>query len=159
MPYPIASLSDDTQVLTVADLEDVDALTAQLDAAYPAISTGTAWVSRVGGRIYINNAHENSDIAQDFSIEIEGWGTLSGTVQPHSYAMVRVADDALWVMANADTKGPYTDRRQTEIRLQIEREPSVVNHRGTATTAWAAGASTVHLDHADGAGEISYVRD
>jgi hypothetical protein len=158
LPYPIESLSDDTVVLSVADLADETALQEMLDGAYPAFSSGSAWVSRVGSRVYINHSLENTDEAQDFSIDLDGWGTLSGTIQPHSYMLVRVEADEVWVMANGDTKGPYTDSRSTAFTLSLAMEPTVAVVRGEVTSGFADGLSSVVMSHATGAGEVTFSR-
>jgi hypothetical protein len=158
LPYPLTALSDDTAVLSVEDLEDAEALQSQLNAAYPAFSTGSAWVSKVGPRIYISNGHENSDIAEDFSLEIDGWGTLSGTIQPHSYMLVRIEEESLWIMANGDTKGPYTDSRSTDFSLSLSQEPTVQTLAGSITTSWEGGISQLSFSHATGAAEARITR-
>ena len=47
-----------------------------------------------GNRI-INNSHENKDVEQSFSIDLENIGTFSGTVQPHSYNLGKYDDNSL----------------------------------------------------------------
>jgi hypothetical protein len=112
----------------------------------------------VGPRIYISNGHENSDIAEDFSLEIDGWGTLSGTIQPHSYMLVRIEEESLWIMANGDTKGPYTDSRSTDFSLSLSQEPTVQTLAGSITTSWEGGISQLSFSHATGAAEARITR-
>jgi hypothetical protein len=155
LPYPISTLPDDTQVLRMAQLSRPMDVHTTFDAAYPEFSTGSAWVTKVGPRLYINNGHENTNEAQSFSTEIEGWGTLSGTIQPHSYLLVKIEEDTLWLMANGDTKGPYTDGRKTELSLSLDGEPVVEIEQGTATHSWADGSMSIKLKHATGATELN----
>jgi len=158
LPYPISELDDDTQVLSVDQLDDTAELQATLNSAYPAVSTGTAWITQVGNLLYINNGHENTDESQDFSTEVAGWGTLSGIVQPHSYAVMKMEGDTIWVMANGDTKGSYTDNRTTTLTLSLEAEPTVEVSHGTVESVWADGTLSIELSHADGAAVLTIRR-
>ena len=152
LPYPIASLSDDTTVISTSEIQSVDAVQALFDDAYPEIHTGSAWVVRVGNQIYINNSHENTDTAQDFSIEIPTVGVLSGTIQPHSYLIVKVEAEGLWMFGNADNKGPYTDDRTTRLTLTLDTEPTV---SGDAQSTWNNGTLELTLNQSDSAAEAT----
>lgn len=154
LPYSVDSLSDGTTVLQIEGLDSDEAVQDHFDDVYPAISTGTAWVVQVGNRIYINNSHENTDTAQSFSIEIEGWGSFSGTIQPHSYLLATVEDGEIWLLANADTKGNYTDDRSTVLSLSLIVEPSVTTSRGDVDSSWEGGALELHMNHQEGAVEV-----
>jgi hypothetical protein len=60
------------ELVELSELSDLASVSALVDPLYPAVSAGDAWVAWVGDRVYINNSHENSDIAQDFSITLPG---------------------------------------------------------------------------------------
>lgn len=155
LPFPIDQLPDDTTILDVSDLTRTASVQAIFDQAYPERSTGEAWVTQVGPRLYISNSHENTNGAQRFSIDIDGWGTLSGLIQPHSYALVRADEDMLWVMASGDTKGNYPDNRTTSLSLERAEQPTLSTLRGSVSSSWEDGMLDIVMAHADGAAEVS----
>jgi hypothetical protein len=159
LPYPISELADGIEVLEIDQLSQTSDLQSTLNNAYPVFSTGTAWVSRVGSRLYISNGHENTDEAQSFSVDVAGWGTLSGTVQPHSYLLVKAEDDRLWVMANGDTKGPYTDGRTTVFSLSLASEATVEVAYGMVSPDWTGDSIVVTMEHSNGAAAVNIRRD
>ena len=119
---------------------------------HDAVQQSQSQAFAVGERIYISNGHENKDIAQDFSIDIDGWGTLTGSIQPHSYALLRISDAEIWVMANGDTKGAYTDSRTSTLRLELSAEPSVEIERGDISFEWLEDHILISMAHSSGAG-------
>ena len=155
LPYPIAALSDDTLVLSLAEVAEHAVVEEIFSSNHPLFSTGTAWVVEVGGRIYITNSHENTDLSQSFSFQIEGMGTVSGEVQPHSWILLRKTPEALWIMANAGSKGAYTDDRTTRLTLTMTTEPTVEVSRGVAIPEWTAGSLDLKMPHQAGASEVT----
>jgi len=158
LPYPEDSLVDGTTVVTVDEVSSDDAVRDIFDTAYPEEATGSAWVVPIGNKIFISNGHENSDIAQNFSIEIAGWGTLSGIIQPHSYAILTATETEIWMMANGDTKGPYTDDRSTHIAIQTDSEPTLEIMSGDIDSTWNEEMLSVSISHANGAGKVRFLR-
>ena len=152
LPYPIDTLPDGTTVLTVDDIGSTEAVQNLFDEAYPVPSTGSAWVVRIGENLYINNSHENTDTAQDFSIDLDGLGTFTGTLQPHSYVVAKIESKRIWLMGNAGGKGPYTDDRTTHLELTLEAEPTV---SGGAQSEWVNGTLRLSLDQSAGAVEAT----
>jgi hypothetical protein len=150
LPYPIDSLEDGTTIVSTDEIASTEAVQSLFDTAYPQQSTGDAWVVRVGKNLYINNSHENTDEAQDFSVEIAGVGTLSGTIQPHSYLIATITEDVLWLFGNAGGKGDYTDDRTTRLELTLDAEPSV---SGDGSSTWSNGVLSLSLDQSSGASE------
>ena len=59
----------------------------------------------------------------------------------------------LWLIANGDTKGPYTDERATELSLSLDKAPSVGVLRGSVTSNLEEGKLTLVASHAEGASE------
>jgi hypothetical protein len=155
LPYPVTSLSDDTKIVPLGDLETIEAVRAQVDPLYPEVVSGTAWVVRVGNRIFVSNGLENTDRAQSFSIPVDAFGTLSGTIQPHSYLLATVENERLWLMANADAKGAYSDDRTTHLQLEgLASEPSWSVIEGSADANWTNGILNLQLRHQEGATEV-----
>jgi hypothetical protein len=159
LPYPVSSIEggEHIELVALSELSDLDSVSALLDPLYPAVSTGDAWVVRVGDRVYINNSHENSDIAQSFSLALpEDLGELSGTVLPHSYVLGKTDESQLWLLANVDLKGAYTDDRITRLQLLLPAEPNVTSSTGGVTDSWdeATGILNLELDHSSGAVEV-----
>ena len=152
LPYPINTLPDGTTVVSVSDLQSTQAVQDLFDAAYPQTATGSAWVVHIGDRLYINNSHENTDTAQDFSIDLQGVGTFSGTIQPHSYLVAKIDSQQIWLMGNADGKGAYTDDRTTTLELTLSAEPGV---SGGAQSEWVDGTLRLSLDQSMGAVEAT----
>jgi hypothetical protein len=151
LPYPMDSLSDGTRVLSLDDISSETDVQFTFDAAYPESATGSAWVVQVGDRVYINNSHENMDIEQSFSFDWEGAGRFSGTIQPHSYLLAKRSEEGIWIMANADGKGSYTDDRTTRIELELPVEPDV---EGSVESTWNNGTISLSMSHSDGAGSV-----
>jgi hypothetical protein len=151
LPYPITSLSDDTEIVDIDDISAGSQVRNIFDNAYPEADMGDAWVVEIGQRLYINNSHENKNISQSFSIALEGIGDLSGTVQPHSYIVGKYDSDSLWLMANADNKGNYTDDRTTKISLTLSQEPTV---EGGGEHTYSNGKLEISLDHSQGHKEV-----
>ena len=151
LPYPINELSDDTLILSTSDIDSIQKVTSAFNEAYPPTSSGSAWVVQIGNNIFINNSHENSDIMQDFSLELDEFGTLSGTIQPHTYLIGKIESSRLWLMGNADGKGRYTDDRTTHLELTLSEEPTV---SGGAESTWSSGVLELSLDQSDGAVEV-----
>ena len=113
---------------------------------------------RIEDKLFLSNGHENSDRSQDFSIELTDWGTLSGIIQPHSYAILTITETEIWMKANGDNKGPYTDDRSTHIELQIDNEPTIEVIHGDVASTWEQGKLTLSFSHANGAGNIRFLR-
>jgi len=160
LPYPVSSIEggEHIELVDLSELSDLAAVSARVDPLYPEISTGDAWVSKVGDRIYINNSHENSDIAQDFSVTLPGdLGTLSGTALPHSYVIAKRTGDQLWILANVDTKGAYTDDRITRLQLITSTEPTVTSASTEVIEAWDPSSTTLSLElgHETGAVDLT----
>ena len=67
-------------------------------SAWPPLGVSTQGCRKDLGRprLYINKSHENTDEARDFSLELEGVGTLSGEVEPHGYLLLHVDEDTPW---------------------------------------------------------------
>jgi hypothetical protein len=157
LPYPMDSLSDDTQILSLSQVNTEDAVHSYFDVAYPQRSTGNAWVVQVGDRIYINNSHENKDEAETFSMELDGLGIFAGTVQPHSYVLAKSTSDRIWIMANGGGKGAYTDDRTTHLTLTLTTEPAVTSSDGDVSYSWANGTLSLELSHETGAASVIVV--
>jgi hypothetical protein len=139
----------------LGDLETIEAVRAQVDPLYPEVASGTAWVVRVGNRIFVSNGLENTDRAQSFSIPVDAFGTLSGTIQPHSYLLATVKNERLWLMANADAKGAYIDDRTTHLQLEgLASKPSWSVIEGSADANWTNGILNLQLRHQEGATEV-----
>ncbi len=154
LPYPVNSLSDDTTVIALSEVGSSESFQALIDPLYPETSTGSAWVVQVGHRLYVSNGLENTDQAQDFSIPVEGVGTLSGTIQPHSYLLATFKEDEIWFMANADGKGAYTDDRSTSLQLTLSSKPTWDDTASNAAITWDNGTLTLKLDHQNGSTEV-----
>jgi hypothetical protein len=132
----------------------------RFDAAYPAFYEGDAWVARVADSIFVMNTHENRDIAETFTIPL-GEGNvrqLSGKALPHWYLVAkRLHDgDGLWLQANANHKGPYTDDRLTSLKVVCQRRPEILAEPADAVrrSDWENGILELELTHADGVVEV-----
>ena len=81
---------------------------------------------------------------------MESIGFFSGTVQPHSYILGKYDDNSLWLMANANNKGNYTDDRTTKIFLilSIESVVDVIDY------TYSNGVLEISLDHNLGHKEV-----
>ena len=95
LPYPIDSLSDGTVVVPVSELNSVEAVSSLFNGAYPETISTDACVVQVDDTVHINNSHENKYIAQDLFIVLDDVGTLSDTMQPHSYLIAKLTSQRL----------------------------------------------------------------
>ncbi len=124
----------------------------------PAVSTGDAWVSRVGDRVYINNSHENPDIAQDIRLALPGdLGTFSGTVLPHSSVIVNRTGNQLRLLADVDRKGPCTDDRITRLQLTASSQPIVTSTSTEVGVSRDQATGTLGLQLGHDAGAVERV--
>lgn len=97
--------------LDIPDLQGQDEVRAALDARYPTWYGDDAWVTRVGDSLFVMNSNENKDMAQTYSIPLDGAGNitqLSSTAIPHWYLIAKRLDrgNGLWVQATPTTKAP-----------------------------------------------------
>jgi hypothetical protein len=156
LPFPMRSIADaeDIEIVTLEEIEGLQQAQDLFDSHYPDFSTGDAWVSRRGDRLYISNGHENTDTPQAFSTALPGGlGEISGSVLPHAYLLLKREANTVWVMANVDQKGSYSDDRTTRFALALSREPDFSSLSNRVTHAWDAntGIASLQLDHVEGA--------
>jgi hypothetical protein len=158
LPYGV----DAPPMATVAAEALTDAATVRrrFNTAYPAFYEGDAWVARVADSIFVMNTHENRDVAETFSIPI-GEGNierLSGQAIPHWYLVAKLLDGGagLWLQANANHKGPYTDGRSTSLQVACGRRPEVVAEPSAALRRceWDDGILRLELSHETGAVDV-----
>jgi hypothetical protein len=161
LPHPIESIPGaDVAIFERTELDSWRSVRDALDPLYPERATGSAHVIEVGGRVFITNSHENTNIVQDFDVPLSAGlaQNLAGEVQPHAYVLVRNDDERVFVHANANHNGPYTDGRQTDLRVRLDAEPTVVVTPASAASSrsWDAASSTLSLtvEHSLGAVEI-----
>jgi hypothetical protein len=163
VPHPARAMPG-LQIVSLADLKTEDDVRKAYAGKMPPHYSGDAWVVMMGERIYITNSEENRNVAQTFSIPLPGpIESLAGTALPHSYMMGRLADDGsmLWLQANVNVKGPYTDDRVTELVLHCGNAPEVKTDPVAALIEkkWdkAKKELRLRLSHKEGAVDL-YVR-
>jgi hypothetical protein len=153
LPYPANSLSDNTTIISLSDANTTEAFQALIDPLYPETQHNTAWVVQLKGRLYVSNGLENTNENRSFSVSVENFGNLSGTIQPHTYLLGKSTEENLWLMSNACGKGAYTDDRSTHLELSLTNEPSweVI---GSASANWSDGVLSIILNNQESASEI-----
>ena len=163
LPYPIRQAGD-AKALDIADLQGLDEVRTTFDAHYPAWYEGNAWVTRAGDSLFVMNSHENKDIAQTYAIPLDGTGNITrlSVAIPHWYLIAKRLDagNGLWLQANANHKGPYTDGRTTRLTLDCRRRPKVTVEpvAALARETWSRGRLELSLSHVDGAVEVGVGR-
>jgi hypothetical protein len=157
LPQGDVPLGPGIRNLPVSQLQDVAAVKALFDAAYPAWYEGDAFASRSGDAITIMNANENQDEVQSYKIPLqtELATVIAGKVHVHSYLLAKIEDQGkrFWLQANTE----YPDR-DTELSLTCSRKPAwhIEPAAAAKEAAWdeAAKILTLRLSHKDGAVEV-----
>jgi hypothetical protein len=157
LPQGNQPLTPNIHNLPVSQLQDVAQVKQRFDTAYPARFEGDAFVCRVGDTFTILNSHENEDLAQRYTLPLDGetLKTLSGTVAPHSYLIGKLSDRGrqLWLQANTE----YPER-ESDWTITCSRRPDcrVEPPSAARQVDWNEAAKTlsVRLNHQQGAVEV-----
>ena len=163
LPYGSESIGDGLQYLDLPTLKTMstEAIRAVVEKACPDPDRGRAFSVQIGDRFYVQNTHENEDVTEDFRLAFGRGPTkaLSGVIGAHHYVMGQLGRGGrtLWLQANANHKGPYTDGRTTRLTLACKRRPNLTVEPASALASekWHAGRLKVTLSHAAGAVEVS----
>jgi len=163
LPYPAGDIGGDAvREVSIDDLQEMSAVKSLYEISYPPRYGGDAWAVLVGDKVFVTNNHENRNIVQTFDVPLDGGGNITrivGRAIPHAYIMGRRmdGDDAFWLQANANYKGPYTDGRTTRITFTCKQRPqiAVTPTDAAVDVTWHADRHelTLILSHESGAVE------
>ena len=157
LPQGDVPLGPGIKNVPVSQLQDVAAVKALFDAAYPAWYEGDAFAGRAGDSITVMNGNENQDEVQSYKIPVQSElvTALSGKVQVHSYVLAKVEDQGkrFWLQANTE----YPER-DMELSITCSRKPAwqIAPAAAAKEASWddATKALKLRLSHQDGAVEV-----
>jgi hypothetical protein len=136
------------------ELLDVKNAAALFDAAYPPRFAGDAFAWECDGTIIVTNSNENQDVAQRFSMPLNGFvRELRGAVGVHQFLIGKQTKNSFWFQTN----GEYPER-EMEIALVCAAKPSwtITPESAEREARWNEATQTLHLklSHAPGAVEV-----
>ena len=114
--------------MSIDDLQTEATFADLFNVNYPDRFAGNAWVNQIGNAIFVTNSHENRNIQQRFSIDLQGsLKAIAGNAMPHSYLMIsnNPTEHSVWIHANAEHGVEYTDNMTTNLFMQWSGEPQV----------------------------------
>jgi hypothetical protein len=129
IPHPANQFAlENIELVSIDALQTEQAILDLFNVNYPDRFVGNAWVNQIGNTIFVTNSHENRNIQQNFSIDLQGsLKTIAGNAMPHSYMMIsnNPTEQSVWIHANAEEGVEYTDNRTTNLVMQWSGEPKV----------------------------------
>jgi hypothetical protein len=158
LPQGKVDLGRDIEAVPLSQLQNVAAVKARFDRAYPAWYEGDALIGLVGDTLTVLNTNENLDVTERYAVPLIGRGNfqqIAGRLGPHAYVVGKFENRnrRLWLQANTE----YPER-DTELTVSFKAHPKVAVTPASAAreNRWDAATKTLtlRLAHADGAVEV-----
>lgn len=159
LPQGNEPISPAVKNLPVSELQEVSAVKALFDAAYPQWYEGDAWVIQNKRTFCIMNSNENDPTLQNYRVKVSETGlvqSMAGEIGVHAYGLAASEnnDASFWFMSNTE----YPDKGPTKVSFTCSRKPTCqITPAGAEKKAiWddAKQVLAVELDHSAGAVEV-----